>query len=45
MAIFSRLAWGPPTMLWEKGNQGALGSAGTLLPLGCMQEVNFPFLA
>lgn len=32
-----------PTIIWEKGNLGPLGLAGTSLLLGRMQEVGFPF--
>ena len=39
----SHFRWGNPTIIWEKGNLGALGSAGASLLLGEVQEVGVPF--
>ena len=50
MGPFSRLTWpesrfffSDPTIIWEKGNLSALGSAGASLLLGEVPEVSFPF--
>ena len=39
----SRFFFSDPTIIWEKGNLGAPGSACPLLLLGEVQEVNVPF--
>ena len=39
----SRFFFSDPTIIWEKGNLGALGSAGASLLLGEVPKVIFPF--